>query len=64
MDIAKLIQKRFKLLFNLNIGVTIKKFTKEKIFSIHANQNFKINLNKKKIYFEIDQILKNIKYKI
>ena len=64
IDIAKLIQKRFKLLFNLNIGATIKKFTNEKIFSIHANQNFKINLNKKKIYFEIDQILKNIKYKI
>lgn len=64
MDIAKLIQKRFKLLFNLNIRVIIKKFTNKKIFSIHANQNFKINLNRKKIYFEIDQILKNIRYKI
>ena len=64
MDVAKLIQKRFKLLFNLNIRVIIKKFTNEKIFSIHANQNFKINFNRKKIYFEIDQILKNIRYKI
>ena len=60
-DIAYIIQKRAKLLFNLTIGIIIKEFSYNKDFSIYTNQNFKFNPINKKIYDEIDQILKLIK---
>ena len=59
-DAAKVIQNRCKLIFNLNINTVIKKFRKQKKISIYSNQNFKFYPDCKKIYFEIDQILKNI----
>ena len=60
-DIAYIIQKRSKLLFNLTIDIIIKEFSYNKDFSIYTNQNFKFNPINKKIYDEIDQILKLIK---
>ena len=60
-DIAYIIQKRSKLIFNLTIDVIIKKFSYNKDFSIFTNQNFKFNPLNKKFYNEIDQILKLIK---
>ena len=60
-DIAYIIQKRSKLVFNLTIDIIIKKFSYNKDFSIYANQNFKFNPINKKVYNEIDQILKVIK---
>ena len=60
-DIAHIIQKRFELAFNLNIAIIIKKFSHNKNFSIYSNQNFKFNPINKKIYNEIDQVLKFIK---
>ena len=60
-DIAHIIQKRFELAFNLNMDIIIKKFSFNKNFSIYSNQNFRFNPLNKKIYNEIDQILKLIK---
>ena len=60
-DIAHIIQKRFELVFNLNIDIIIKKFSYNKNFSIYSNQNFRFNPINKKFYNEIDQILKLIK---
>jgi nucleoside-diphosphate-sugar epimerase len=57
-DIAKIIQKRFKILFNSFIQVKMRKFRYEKKFKIYPNCNFKLDINNNKIYFEIDQILK------
>jgi hypothetical protein len=45
----------------LTINIVIKKFINKKKFLIKTNQNFKFIPINKKIYFEIDQILKNIK---
>ena len=60
-DIAYIIQKRSKLVFNLTIDIIIKKFSYNKDFSIYTNQNFKFNPINKIFYNEIDQILKIIK---
>jgi nucleoside-diphosphate-sugar epimerase len=60
-NIADIIQKRSKLVFNLNIDIIIKKFSHNKNFSIYSNHNFNFNPINKKIYNEIDQILKFIK---
>ena len=60
-DIAYIIQKRAKLLFNLTIDIIIKEFSYNKDFSIYTNRNFKFNPINKIIYNEIDQILKLIK---
>ena len=60
-DIAYIIQKRSKLVLNLTIDIIIKEFSYNKDFSIYTNQNFKFNPLNKKIYDEIDQILKHIK---
>ena len=59
--IAIAIQKRTKLLFNLSIKVVIKKFNYKKSFIKIYNRSFKLSSIDKKIYFEIDQILKNKK---
>ena len=60
IEIAKIIQKRLKILFNLKIQIKTKKNHYKKKFNISPNQNFKFNANNKKIYFEIDRILKYI----
>ena len=60
-DIALIIQKRFKLIFNSSISVKIKKFKYEKKFSVYSNHNYKFKFIVKKIYDEVDQVLKNIK---
>lgn len=57
-EIAKIIQNRFKLIFNLDIDIKIKSFRYEKKYLIYQNQNFKFKAMHKKIYEEIDQILK------
>ena len=60
-NIARIIQKRTKLLFNLSINVVIKKFNNKKNFIKSNSQCSKIKFLDKKIYLEIDQILENIK---
>ena len=60
-EIANIIQKRINILFKFNVKVIIKKFKYKKVFNICSGKYFKFNLNDKKIYFEIDQILKCIK---
>ena len=60
-DIALIIQKRFKLIFNSSISVKIKKFKYKKKFSVYSNHNYKFKFIVKKIYDEVDQVLKNIK---
>ena len=62
-EVANIIQKRLKLLFKLDTNIIIEIFKFKKIFKIYSNKYFKFNSNNKKIYFEIDQILKCIKKK-
>jgi nucleoside-diphosphate-sugar epimerase len=60
-DIAQIIQKRSKLIFNLTIDIMIKKLSYQKKFLIYSNHKFNFNPINKKIDLEIDQILKFIK---
>jgi nucleoside-diphosphate-sugar epimerase len=60
-DIAKIVQKRFKLIFNLTIDIVIKQYNYQKIFKVYDNHPFKFISENKKIYFEIDQIIKKYK---
>jgi len=60
-DIGEIIQKRSKLVLNQTINIIVNKFSYKKKFLIYPNKNFKINPINKKINFEIDQILTNIK---
>lgn len=60
-DIGDIIQKRSKLVLNQTINIIIKKFSYKKKFLIYPNKNFKINPINKKINFEIDQILINLR---
>ena len=60
-DIAQIIKKRFKLIFDSNIDVFINKFPYKKNFSISTNKKFKFKQSNQKIYFEIDRILRSIK---
>ncbi len=60
-EIAYIIQNRLKLLFKLNVQVKIKNFKYSKIFKIYSNKYLKFKYSNKKIYFEIDQILKYFK---
>ena len=59
-EIAKMIQLRFKLIFNLKIDLLIEKIRKKKKIKTSSNRHFKLNPKKTKIYFEIDQIFKNL----
>ena len=63
-DIAQIIQKRSKIIFNLTVDILLKKFIYKKKFKIYSNKNFKFNPTNKKIYQEIDQILKFIKKRL
>lgn len=60
-NIAEIIQERFKFLFNLPIEIVLEKFSYQKKFLIYNNPNFKLKPTNKKIFVEIDQILKSIK---
>lgn len=57
-NVAKIIQKRVKILFNFIIKVKMKRNKYENKFKISPNRNFKFIINNKNIYSEIDQILK------
>ena len=60
-EIASIVQKRLKLLFKQNASVIIEKFNYKKKFKTYSNRYLKFNINDKKIYLEIDQLLKCIK---
>ncbi len=60
-EISQIIKKRTKLLFNISIDIVLQKISHDKKFYIKSNQNFKFNPVYKKIYLEIDQIIKFIK---
>lgn len=60
-DVAQIIQKRSKMIFDLTMEVVVKKFSYQKKFVIFTNHKFKFNPINKKIDLEIDQILKLIK---
>ena len=62
-EVAKVIKRRFKILFNLNIDIEIEKLTNKKKFLISKDPNVKLTPTDEKIYFEIDQILMNLKKK-
>jgi nucleoside-diphosphate-sugar epimerase len=61
LDVAKIIKKRSQLIFNLNVSILVKKFYYKKIFAVQHSKYLKFNPINKKIYFEIDRILQNIK---
>ena len=65
-DVVMIIKKRIKFLFKIQIDLILKKIDNKKKFSVHSNNNFKLNVCNQKIYQEIDQILrfikKNLKY--
>ena len=59
-SIAQIIKKRCKLVLNLIVDITIRKFNKKNLFKIYSNQNFKFVPFNKIFLLEIDQILKNL----
>ena len=61
LDVAKIIKKRSQLIFNIDVSILVKKFFYKKIFVVQPSKYLKFNPINKKIYFEIDRILKNIK---
>ena len=63
-DIALIIQKRLKLIYNICIDTSSKGLSYEKKFLIYSNRNFRFIPSNKKIYLEIDNILKLIIKKI
>jgi len=60
-DIGFIIFNRIKFLFKLDVDIKIEKYKYQKQFKSTSNKNFKFNFNMKKIYFEIDEILKFLK---
>ncbi len=60
-EIAYIIKKRLKLLFKINTQIKIESFKHQKTFKVYSNKHFKFNYNNKKIYLEVDHILKCIK---
>jgi nucleoside-diphosphate-sugar epimerase len=57
-NIAEIIQKRLKLIFNIYVDVIIKNMRYEKKCTIYSNRNFRFKTINEIIYTEIDQILK------
>lgn len=62
-DLAQIIKKRSELILNLKVNINIKNSGIKKNFLIYPNKNFNFHILNKKIYNEIDQILKLIKKK-
>ena len=60
-DIGFIIFDRIKFLFKLDVDIKIEKYKYQKQFKSTSNKNFKFNFNMRKIYFEIDDILKFLK---
>lgn len=60
-DIGLIIKKRFKIIFNSNIELIVKKFKKNINLKNSFNRKFKFKIDKKKVYSEIDHILKYLK---
>jgi len=60
-DVAKIIKKRSQLIFNSGVRVLEKKFYYKKIFVVHTSKYLKFYPVNRKIYFEIDRVLQNIK---
>lgn len=60
-DIAKILKEKFKSLFNLDVYIQIKGKNYQKKFQIYTNKPFKFVSSNKKIYSEIEQLLKVIK---
>ena len=52
---------RIKFLFKLDVDIKIEKYIYQKQFKSISNKNFKFNFNMRKIYSEIDDILKFLK---
>lgn len=60
-EISRIIKKRVKIIFNKNIEIKIKKFINKKKKSIYVSYSYRQKFRIKKIYDEIDRILRNIK---
>ena len=60
-EITSIIQKRIKIIFNRNVDIKTKIFSYKKKTNIYVNHNYKLKFSVKKIYDEIDKIIKNIK---
>ncbi len=60
-EFSLIIDKRFRKIFKSKIKVVINNYKYKKKNFIVLDQEYKINFNIKKIYKEIDQVLKNIK---
>ena len=63
-DITLIIQKRLKLIYNICLDISSKGLSYEKKLLIYSNRNFRFIPSNKKIYLEIDNILKLIIKKI
>lgn len=63
-EMAKIIAKRLKIIFNFDVDVKIKKFFYKKKFTVKQNRNFKLYVSDKKFFSEIDSVLKELKKKI
>lgn len=61
MKITNIIKKRCKIILNLRVETVISNLKKIKNFSIHTEKYLKFKFVDKKIYDEIDQILKLVK---
>ena len=59
-EIAFLIKRRFKIIYNKNIKIQINKFKFERKKKIYVNSNFKFKFRDYNINKELDEILKKI----
>ena len=60
-EIAQIIAKRFKIIFNFDVNIKINKFFYKKKFIVKKNRNLKLNISNKIFFLEIDSILKKLK---
>lgn len=60
-ELSLIVEKRSEKIFKSKIKVVINNYKLKKKNFIVSNREYKINFNVKKIYKEIDQVLKNIK---
>ena len=60
-EISLLIKKRFQKIYNKNISLIIKNYEQMRKKKIYINKHYYLNFDIKKIYLEIDQVLRNMK---
>lgn len=60
-EISLLIKKRFQKIYNKNISLIIKNYEQIRKKTIYINKHYYLNFDIKKIYLEIDQVLRNMK---